>query len=479
MTPSLLCETVTGQTMAEVLAARQGAAAADLVELRLDGVQDVDVARALHGRTRPAIVTVRPTWEGGRFDGSEEERRGLLARALDCGAEFIDVEWQAGFAGLIASAPERVVVSSHDFTGVPRDLSSRALAMRHTGAAIVKIAVMATRLVDTLPLVEIARAGNAVVLGMGDAGLPSRLLAARFGSRWTYAGNNVAPGQIPARAMIEQYRFRHVGADTALYGVVGGNARHSLSPLMHNAAFGAAGLDAVYVPLRAADFGDFLTFADALRIRGASVTIPYKLDALQAAQAADTLTREVGAANTLRRTDGGWEATNTDVGGFLEPLETMFPGSLRGVRAAVLGAGGAARAVVVALRSRGATVTVHARRSEQAQDVAVLGAAAASLPPAPGSWDVLVNATPLGAAAMRDESPLPDGPFTGRVVYDLTYGPGESRLIREARAAGCSTLDGLPMLIAQAERQFEWWTGRRPKPGVMGEAVGIYASHNL
>ena len=480
MPPALLCETVTGRSMAELLANRQEAMAADMVELRLDGVADLDIEQALHGRRRPAIVTVRPTWEGGRYEGSEEVRRGLLARALAAGAEYIDVEWQSGFADLIAQAPQRIVISSHDFTGVPSDLDARVRAMRQSGAGTVKIAVMATCLSDTLPLLEIGRAGGAVVIAMGDAGLPTRLLATKFGSRWTYAGDAHAPGQIPARRMVEQYRFRDVGGDTAIYGVVGGHAHRSLSPLMHNAAFAAAGIDSVYVPLRASGFDDFLAFAAGLGVEGCSVTIPYKLDALRAADNADDLTRAVGAANTMRYTRTGWEATNTDVGGFLEPLEALFPGgSIAGLRAAVLGAGGAARAVVVALTSRGAQVTVHARRLEQAQDVAVLGATAAVLPPPAGSWDVLVNTTPLGSGSMRDESPLPGGPFTGRVAYDLTYGRGESRFVREAREAGLITLDGLPMLVAQAERQFEWWTGQRPEPGVMASALGIYASHNV
>jgi 3-dehydroquinate dehydratase / shikimate dehydrogenase len=476
VTDSLLCQTVTGQTMAELLAARNAAADVDMVELRLDGVEDIDVAGALEGRSRPVVVTCRPTWEGGRFEGSEDERRSLLAQALDRGAEYVDVEWRAGFTEVIAQAPDRVIVSSHDFAGVPADLDARVRAMRQTGAGVIKVAVTATRLADTLGLLDIARDGNAVVIGMGVAGLCTRLLATRFGSRWTYAGDGVAPGQIPASLMLERYRFRSVGEATRLFGVVSGNAMHSLSPVLHNAAFAASGLDAVYVPFQAADFDDFLTFADALGIEGASVTIPFKLDALHAAHAADDLTRAAGAANTLRRLQGGWEATNTDIAGFIEPLEAMLPGTLQGARVAVLGAGGAARAVVVALTSRGAQVTVHARRLEQAQDVAVLGATAALLPPAPGSWDVLVNTTPVGGAASRDESPLPDGPFTGRLVYDLTYGVGESRLVRDARAAGCVALDGLPMLVAQAERQFEWWTGQRPQPGVMAAAVAATAT---
>jgi shikimate dehydrogenase len=247
---------------------------------------------------------------------------------------------------------------------------------------------------------------------------------------------------------------------------------HSMSPPMHNAAFRASSLDAVYMPFRAADFDDFVTFADTMKVAGASVTIPFKLDALRAAHKSDPLTRAVGAANTLRRAAGGWEATNTDVPGFLDPLDVVYPGSLNGARTAVLGAGGAARAVVIALVSRGVDVTIHARRQEQAAEVgAACGAEVGEWPPPAGSWDLLVNCTPLGGPLARNESPLPRGPFTGRMVYDLTYGETESPLLREARAAGCLTLDGLPMLVSQAERQFEWWTGRKPPEGVMRAAV--------
>jgi 3-dehydroquinate dehydratase/shikimate dehydrogenase len=443
-----------------------------MVELRLDGVEDIDVAGALAGRTLPVIVTCRPTWEGGRFDGSEERRQSILREALDDGADYVDVEWRAGFADLIARDPRRVVLSSHDFQRVPNDLAARASAMRQTRVGTIKIAIPAARLTDALALLPIGAGGDAVVIAMGDAGLPSRLLASRFGSRWTYAGEAIAPGQIPASRMLDEFRFQEVVATTDIYGVVSNNVTYSMSPLMHNAAFRAADLDAVYLPLRAADFDDFVAFAAAMKVEGASVTIPFKLDALRAAHKVDALTRAVGAANTLRRTASGWEATNTDVQGFLDPLDAVYQRSLKGARAAVLGAGGAARAVVVALLSRGVEVTIHGRRKEQAAEVgATCGAGVGEWPPPAGSWDLLVNCTPLGGPSARSESPLPHGPFTGRMVYDLTYSETESPLLRDARQAGCLTLDGLPMLVAQAERQFEWWTGSKPADGVMKAAV--------
>jgi 3-dehydroquinate dehydratase/shikimate dehydrogenase len=344
--------------------------------------------------------------------------------------------------------------------------------MRGVGAGTIKIAVAVSRLSETLPLKEIGAVGDAIVIGMGEAGVPSRLLASHYGSRWTYAGNGIAPGQIPAETLADDFHFFRVGPETRIFGVVSTNAMHSLSPVMHNAAFEEAGIDAVYVPLRACDFDDFLTYAAAMGIEGASITIPFKLDALRAAKPVDRLTLSVGAANTLRRDGKGWLATNTDVDGFLTPLDTVFGARLRNARAAVLGAGGSARAVVAGLRSRGVLVTVYARRAEQAQHLAQeLDASAGAWPPPAGSWDVLVNCTPLGGAGKRDESPLPREVVAGPLVYDLTYGAGPSPLLRDARAAGALTIDGLPMLVAQAERQFEWWTGQKPGAGVMANAV--------
>ena len=475
---ALLCETVTGASMRDLIAARDSATAGDMVELRLDGIGDVDVAGALQGRRVPAVVTCRAAWEGGRFDGSEEERRGILRTALELGAEFVDVEWRAGFDDVIARDPARVVVSFHDFTGMPAGLEDRVAAMRRTGAGTIKVAYAARTLSDTLPLRAIGEQGQAVVIGMGEPGVPSRLLASRYHSQWTFAGQAVAPGQMPAVRMRDTFRFRTVGAATRLFGVVSRTAMHSLSPVMHNAAFAAAGLDAVYVPLTTDDFADFLAYAEAMGFEGASVTIPFKLEALRAASVHEPIAVAVGAANTLRRLRQGshlgraWEANNTDVDGFLTPLGPLFQKGLDGVRASVLGGGGSARAVVAALTSRGARVSVHARRPDQAAEVAqAFGASAAPLPPAAGSWDLLVNCTPLGGANRRHESPMAGAPLDGRAVYDLTYGDGDSALIADARRAGCVVLDGLPMLIAQAERQFKWWTGQRPVPGVMQAAA--------
>jgi 3-dehydroquinate dehydratase/shikimate dehydrogenase len=142
-------------------------------------------------------------------------------------------------------------------------------AMRATGAAVIKVAVATRRLRDALPLLTIAAGrGDAVVIGMGDAGIPTRLLATRFGSRWTYAGNAVAPGQIPAATMVHDFRFREIGRDTALYGFGGENSVFSRMPAVLNHAFAAGGVDAVCVPLATDDEEDVDAFSRALGFAG-------------------------------------------------------------------------------------------------------------------------------------------------------------------------------------------------------------------
>jgi 3-dehydroquinate dehydratase/shikimate dehydrogenase len=317
MSHSLLCETVTGTTMAELVAARDAATAGDLVELRLDGVRDVDAPRALLGRRRPAIVTCRPVWEGGLFEGSEESRLRVLSDALECGAEYVDVEWHAvrdtarlpGFLALMRAGGGRVIVSSHDFDGMPQDLAARAHAMRSSGARIIKVAATPAHLTDTLALRDLAREGDAVVIGMGDTGLPTRLLAVRFGSRWTYGGNAVAPGQIPSARMLRQYRFRSIDDATSLYGVAGRHAADAITPVLHNAAFEAAGLNAVCVPLQTADFRDVLTFADALKFSGACLLDSFEHEVVLTQTQSDEAARQCGRADVVRRAGSTWESS--------------------------------------------------------------------------------------------------------------------------------------------------------------------------
>jgi 3-dehydroquinate dehydratase/shikimate dehydrogenase len=479
MSEPSLCVTVTAPTMAELRQRRDAVAdlgAADLIEMRLDTVSDPDVGGALAGRRCPVVITCRPTWEGGHFQGEEGERHRLLGEALALGAEYVDIEWRARFGDLIArTRGNRIVLSMHEFEGVPSDLEDRARAMRQTGAEILKIAVRTNRLSDCLPLLELGKTsatqGKLVLVGMGPHGLSTRVLPGKFGSSWTYAGALGDVGQLSPAQLLKEYHFEAITDATAVYGLTGSPISHSVSPAMHNAAFRAARIDAVYLPLPAADADDFLVFARALGVKGASVTIPFKVPLFDRMHEVDDVARRIGAVNTIRAVNGHWLGSNTDAQGFLEPLQRRGV-ALAGARASVLGAGGAARAVAIALRSSGADVCVHARTPERAQEVAAaVSARLGPWPPESGSWDLLINCTPIGMHPKVDETPVAAEALTGRLVYDLVYNPRQTRLLNEAKDAGCQTIGGLEMLVAQAHEQFRTWTGVPPPDGVMRDAA--------
>jgi 3-dehydroquinate dehydratase/shikimate dehydrogenase len=467
-TKPLLCVTVAAESIEAMRAARDAVDAADMVELRLDYLDTPDPAAALQGRRLPAIVTCRAAWEGGRFRGSEEERRRLLESAVSLGAEYVDVEAAAAFApeNIRSTGGRRVVVSRHDFTAPPRDAAARYRALRGMGAQVAKMAVATGSLTDCLPLLDLADQDDEphVLLAMGAAGWPSRVLAARLGNCWTYAGDGIAPGQLPAERLLREFRFRRISSDAALFGVVGNPVGHSRSPVMHNAGFDALGINAAYLALEAASADDLAAFARALPLHGVSITAPFKIDLMAHVDEVDANARRVGAINTIVVREGRWIGANTDGEGFLAPLRGRL--DVRGARATILGAGGAARAIAIALGDSGAQVTISARRPEAARAVAdLVEGHVAPFPPRPGSWDLLVNAT-SPAHGGNGVSPMAGQPLDGAVVYDLIYEPLQTKLLEDARAAGCQTVGGIEMLAAQAERQYELWTGQRPPAGL-------------
>jgi 3-dehydroquinate dehydratase/shikimate dehydrogenase len=469
---SQLCITVIGKTADEIRRARAAAEAdADLVELRLDSMDRPDAAAALEGRRKPAIVTCRPLREGGMFDGPEEDRLRVLDEAHARGAEFIDLEWDALRAPVMqARAGRGVVVSRHVFDCTPRNAAAMMDHLRSHGAEVTKLAAMTERISDLRTLLHAVRPGpSSVVIGMGACGTATRVLASRFGSRWTYAGDRVAPGQIPASRLIDEFRFRRIKPDAAVFGVLGRPVTYSLSPAMHNAGFAALGLNAVYVPFETRDLEELRPFASEIGLRGLSVTIPFKQDVMPLVDEVAPAAETAGAVNTIAIREGRWIGSNTDADGFLEPLRARGL-DFRALRVVILGAGGAARGVGLALAREGAHVAISARRADVAERVArAIGGQVTTWPPPARWWDLLVNATPVGSRAVPG-TPF-DGPLDGRLLYDLVYEPEPTELMQRGSDAGLDVIGGLAMLVAQAERQFEIWTGQRPPAGLFADAA--------
>ncbi|QEY32598.1 shikimate dehydrogenase [Synechococcus sp. RSCCF101] len=273
-----------------------------------------------------------------------------------------------------------------------------------------------------------------------------------------------------------------ISSATALVGVLGDPIRHSLSPLMHNAALAAMGLDWVYLalPVRHSDLARALQGLEAIDCRGLNVTLPHKPEAHRLARRHSTLSSRLGAANTLLRLpEGGWRSENTDVEGFMAPLSEAG-GDWRGQAAVVLGCGGSARAVVAGLHTLGCDpIVVVGRRAEAlaafVSDCSGWCPALRSHPrdqplqPLLEQSRLVVNTTPAGMGGQAGpDCPLDDGELDALAVdvtvYDLIYTPRPTRLLHQARARGCRTLDGLEMLVQQGAASLRLWTGADSVP---------------
>lgn len=449
----------------------------DVVELRADFLKDEELShlrRFPQMINTPAILTLRRVAEGGRFGGTESERRCLLD-ALAGGYHYVDLESDVdGSFDERVPAGVRVIRSLHDTAGMPDQLVRVVLKLPRSPAEIAKVAVTPRTGREMVDLIEAtqrigvpgaAARPECIVLGMGRFGIPTRILAAHLGNYLTFCslrGRAAAPGHLDPDVMTGLYRFRSIHAGTRVLGVVGTPLSHSRSPQLHNLALAKAGLDTVYVPIELDDLSELDRLARMLPLDGCSVTIPHKAHAALISDAS-SMVRRVGACNTLVRTATGWRGENSDVHGFLATLSAM---AFTPHRATLIGAGGAARSVAFALRSIGTDLLIINRTAARARELSRdCGATAGGLDTeglarVADYSELIVQATSVGLPDNPGD-PLPSYCFKGHeLVYDLVYGVDPTPILTRAQMAGCTIIDGRQMLAEQAYEQFRLFTGR-------------------
>lgn len=536
--PSFLCIPITVHDLAPALTDAQAAkdAGADLIEWRIDeafsGSDDEHELRLIKQLVAdsplPCIVTCRPTWEGGGYDGDDDARVSLFEAlgTADTPPRYIDVELAAYSRSanlkqkinLAVEHPKQVrdlntslILSAHDFGGRPMDLTRRIAAMRaEPAASVLKIAYRARSLRDNLELFDLIAESDRpmIALGMGEFGLASRVLASKFGGFLTFASlhqqKTTAPGQTTIRELLDVYRFRSIGLRTRVYGVVGWPVAHSIGPIVHNAGFEAVGHDGVYLPLPVAGgegddgytsfkatIGELIDYP-RLDLCGLSVTIPHKENLLRFGQEMgweiDPTAAAIGAANTLavERDDKGAivhaRVVNTDVTAAVSCLTEAMGGDLKGKHVGVLGAGGVARAVVYGMANAGAQVTVFNRSLQRAE--ALVDAISSALgehvkleaqplaAAGKSACDAYINCTPLGmnGGPGPEQSPISIEDIGNRtdatIVFDTVYNPVETPLLAAAREARLRIVDGVEMFVHQASEQFALWTGSQAPSGL-------------
>jgi 3-dehydroquinate dehydratase/shikimate dehydrogenase len=469
-------------------AEREAEANESFLEFRLDYLnrpeQGIEIIRTVLDRHPGCAIlaTCRRHQNHGRFNGSVEDQIRVLEASSAAGAQAVDVEIETAevasdrLPALRENA--KLIVSYHNYEGTPH-MDQVMKRMLRVSADGYKIVTTARKPSDCARVLSLARSNARipmVVLAMGESGFPTRVLSTSFSGLFTYAApastQGTAAGQVSAQSLRRLYRIDKLSKASKVYGVIADPVRHSISPAVHNRAFQARRLDAVYLPFLVTppQLKDFMELANTRPVAGFSVTIPHKQKILRYVDTIDPLARRIGAVNTVWRKSGKWRATNTDAAGVTVPLSRY----LRPAKSKILivGNGGAARGAACALLDAGAKVTLTGRNPDRVRALAKASGAEPLVREQVTKhyFDAVVHATPIGMFP-HTEGCFFEGDIPGDVVFDLVYNPLETTLLRRAREQKKTVIPGIEMFIEQAVRQFEIWTGESAPRSAMEKAA--------
>lgn len=463
----MLVGVIQKKTLAEIkgLVQRLDVNLYDLLELRLDGCADLTPeGLAKIEFPLPVIFTLRAAREGGAFTGSEEERLNMLERLISLKPAYLDVEAFVAaddIARLRAASPEtQIILSAHNFVETPADLDALLESMRKKAAGVIyKVAALAQSTPDALRLLlfckKVTAAGVPIIgISMGEYGECTRILAPVYHLGFTYCPveEATALGQLNAVTLRDIYNFKLLNPDTAVYGLLGDPVLQSQGHLYHNRKNREEGLNSVYVkwrisPEKLAESMELLT---SLRVRGGSVTMPLKEKVLPLIHSLDESAAAMGAVNTLKLETGGYAGINTDGAGAVN----IVPLALQGLNVVILGAGGAARAIMWEALKRGAKLSVYNRSAGKKLPGGLFTLPLEQLVALKEQpCDLIINTLPFDISFDFSQVPFKKT----MLAYDISYGK-KSRFLELAQAAGCSILDGQSMFEAQAVLQRAFWS---------------------
>jgi 3-dehydroquinate dehydratase / shikimate dehydrogenase len=441
--------------------------AVSMIRLRADLTGEIDPARIRQHVSCPLLYSLRSNQQGGASSEPDSVRHGRLLAAAQR-FDFVELESERDLVPhlLAAIAPEQRLVAWYGTSETSRSLARRFAAMGRARAALYLLVTCAQHFVDTVaPLHFLSALGRRDVLAYDSSplGFWTRLIAPRFGAPLVLGeADGDTPGVTSIKMLIDDYGLPALPPVRTLYGIVGRSVLCSRSPRLHNARFRADGRAALFLPFPTPNFADVRECIAAIKefaalglsLGGLTVTAPFKEQALALAERHSSPAATAGAANLLVRCNGGWRAETTDPQGVLDALaDRGLP--VRGVAAAVIGCGGAGRAIAAALSEAGARVTLVNRSISRGRSAArrlrLPFVPLARLRPA--SYTLLVNATPVGAdgEGMLVESGALD---QSAAVVDHVYGCDRTPLVAVARACGLTVIDGLEVLGHQVRHQY-------------------------
>ncbi len=443
---------------------------ADVLEVRGDLVGDLEVEFLRQHFSGRLLYTLRSRAEGGKSEAGKARRQQRLSAAAE-GYDLVDLEAERDlFPELLVQVPaSKRLISWHGPAIHLTALRQRFEHMTSTEARYYKVIPIAAGSGDGIRALALLRSlgrEDVISFGVGEIATWTRLLAPRLGSPWVYGSASetpAAPGQLSVARLRRDYGLPELPPIEGLYGIAGRPVLHSLSPRLHNGAYRELGLPYLYLPFHIESFGDFwieVVESGSLEdlgfpLRGLSVTAPYKEVALAVSGASSPRAQHICAANTLVKSGEVWEAETTDPEGVVEPLR-RWGVAFRGVRAAIVGCGGAGRAAAYGLQLEGARVTLVNRGEERGKkastELALPFVALDAFDPS--GFDIIIHATGLGHG---ENDPLPfdvAAVASDATVVDLVYGRHETALVEALEARGIAVVPGREALFAQALPQF-------------------------
>ena len=441
---------------------------ADCIELRLDcfNTLDMNALRKLRSYfSIPMIFTLRSVQQGGAYKGSEEERLADICRLVALEPEYFDLENHVSahfIADISLNYPKiKLILSYHHFMAVPEDLEKLYDDMRKVPASLYKVAVTPCNCLDVVRFMLWVKknSGNLIAIGMGIHGQISRVLVPILGCPFVYASfeeDENALGQLSAKTLIHTYHYRNLNPQTAVYALIGDPVDRSMSHETHTELMSACGLNAVYVKIQVTslELDAFLQLAKCLPICGISVTMPLKEHIIPFLDEIDVQAMNIGAVNTVLLREGKWCGFNTDGIGALNALESEC--RVKDKRIVIIGAGGAAKAVVYEAIRRGAIVTVINRDETKALEIAKkYGCEGSGLECMTNGisvdYDILINCTPVDCPIAL-ESIIP-----GTTVMDIKTRARDTAFLKYAKQKKCRIIYGSRMFTEQAIGQFALW----------------------
>jgi 3-dehydroquinate dehydratase/shikimate dehydrogenase len=447
---------------------------ADLIEIRADYINDLDLEKILAAKNKPVIVTITPENENGRFKGTEKERTDLLKQAVDLGADYIDISIECPESSDLIKycKSTKSIVSYHNYDETPSNLFETAQKIEAAGADIIKIATCANKLSDNLKIFELIRKStkDIIAICMGEQGEISRILGPVYGSYLTFgsleSGKESAPGQIPARILRDVYRINEVEQGFDVYGLIGNPVNKSRGYQLFNPLFKHYNINAMYLNFLVEDIDDFTRYFQGL-LTGFSITMPFKQELFHILNDITPEAEKIGAINTIVKDRGKIIGHNTDIAGIINPLLEKVP--LKGKAVTLLGAGGAARAAAVGIMAKGGKLTILNRTISKAKKLAKdLGCNFGPVSDFKNiKTDILINMTSVGMEPDIEQTPVDTMLIKDMVVFDGIYNPEKTKLLIEAEKNGCTIIPGTEMFIHQAAEQFKLWTGINPDLDVM------------